>query len=94
MLEEVKSYLKITWDDEDSDITGFIARGKAKLNGLAGVELDFESEGEPKALLMDYCRYAYNNALEYFEGNFQGEILKLQLKAGIEQLGEESTEVV
>lgn len=86
MLQEVKDYLKITWDDEDSTLNGCILRGKAHLNDLAGVELNFEEGGPPKALLLDYCRYAYNNALEYFEENFSSEILRMQIQAGISQL--------
>lgn len=89
MLQEIKDYLKITWSDEDSALQGLILRGKAYLNDLAGIELDFETEGTAKSLLLDYCRYAYNNALEYFEENFQKEILRLQLKAGISQLSVE-----
>ncbi|WP_349676837.1 head-tail connector protein [Clostridium sp. UBA2485] len=86
ILEEVKSYLKITWNSEDKDITGYINRGKNYLQGLTGTELDFSVEDLPKSLLMDYCRYAYNNGLEYFEENFQSEILRLQLMEGVKTL--------
>jgi hypothetical protein len=34
MLEAVKAYLKIDWDAEDTNIIGFINRGKAYLNSL------------------------------------------------------------
>ncbi len=78
MLNDVKDYLNITWDHEDVKISKMIERGESKLNTLTGVELDFSAEGEPKSLLLDYCRYAYNNALEYFESNFSDEILNLQ----------------
>lgn len=83
MLEAVKSYLKITWNDEDVAITGLINRGKAKLQELVGAELDFEQEGEARSLLFDFVRYAYNNASEYFEENFREEILRLQLMTGV-----------
>lgn len=79
LLKEVKEYLKITWDDEDNYLQGIIDRGKANLQELTGTELNYKTEGQPKALLFDYCRYAYNNALEYFEDNFSKEILRLQL---------------
>ena len=82
MLQKVKAYLKITWGDEDTAITDLITRGKKKLEGLAGAELDFEKEGLARSLLFDYVRYAYNNASEYFEENFQQEILRLQLMTG------------
>ncbi|HSH50558.1 MAG TPA: head-tail connector protein [Bacteroidales bacterium] len=85
MLQEVKEYLKITWDDEDSYIQGIINRGIDYLNNLTGIELDFEGEGQPKALLLDYCRYAYNNALEYFEENFHKEIRRLILQEAVKK---------
>jgi len=86
MLDKVKSYLRVTWDDDDTAITDLIARGKEKLEELAGAELDFETEGLARSLLFDYCRYAYNNASEYFEENFQHEILRLQLLTGVAEL--------
>lgn len=89
LLEEVKSYLKITWDDEDGFITSLIDRGKAKLQELTGAELDFETEGQARSLLFDYVRYAYNNATEYFEENYQHEILRLQLMTGVSLLPED-----
>ena len=92
MLQKVKAYLKITWDDEDTAITDLITRGKKKLEGLAGAELDFDTEGLARSLLFDYCRYAYNNASEYFEENFQRKILRLQLKTGVSLLPVEDEE--
>lgn len=85
MLQKVKDYLKITWSDEDAALTDLIARGQAYLNNLAGADLDFTA-GLPQSLLLDYCRYVYNNASEYFEDNFAGEILRLQLQTGVDQL--------
>jgi hypothetical protein len=86
MLETVKGYLKITWSDEDTDIQKIIDRGKARLNDLVGVEPDFDSAGLAQDLLLDYCRYAYNNAVEHFEDNFQKEILRLQLSTAAAEL--------
>lgn len=85
LLTEVKDYLKITWTDEDSNLQGTITRGKDYLQNLTGTELDFEQEGQPKSLLLDYCRYAYNNALEYFEENFYKEITRLQLQEAVKE---------
>lgn len=84
MLQEVKDYLKITWSDEDAALTSLITRGQAYLANLVGADLDF-TVGLPQSLLLDYCRYVYNNASEYFEENFAGEILRLQLQIGVEQ---------
>ena len=83
MLQEVKAYLKITWGDEDAHLQNIITRGKGRLNELAGAELDFGTPGLAQDLLLDYCRYSYNNASEYFEENFREEILRLQLMTGV-----------
>lgn len=81
LLIDVKSYLHITWQDEitDKNITGFINRGKTRLQQIAGVSLDFISEDSPRSLLFDYCRYANSQALEMFEKNFASELLDLNL---------------
>lgn len=82
LLQDVKDYLHITWQDEktDKNLTGMIKRGMARLKDVAGVStLDFKEEDLPKTLLLDYCRYANSHALEMFENNFQGELLSLHL---------------
>lgn len=88
MLAEVKEYLKITWDDEDLNIEKIISRGKKEIENLTGTTLDFQEDNTPKSLLLDYCRYAYNNALEYFQENFKSEILRLQLMEAVKINGQ------
>lgn len=83
LLEDVKDYLHISWEDEttDKNIIGMIKRGMAYLQKVAGVSsLDFTKEDTPKALLLDYVRYANSQALELFETNFRGELLSLHLE--------------
>lgn len=83
LLPDVKSYLNITWQDDATDkkITGYIRRGMARLQQIAGAPtpIDFTAEGLPLALLLDYCRYANSQALEVFEKNFASELLDLNL---------------
>lgn len=79
LLQLVKDTLRITWDSDDVFIGQIIGRGQVYLNELVGVELDFQKEGLAQSLFLNYCRYDYNNALEYFEENFHKEILRLQL---------------
>jgi len=83
LLEEVKSYLHITWIDDitDNNLNGFISRGKARLQKIAGVSLDFDAEDMPKVLLLDYCRYANSQALEMFEKNFASELMSLHIQS-------------
>lgn len=82
LLDDVKSYLNITWQDDATDkkITGYINRGMKRLQDIAGASLDFTAEDLPRALLLDYCRYANSQALEVFEKNFESDLLELNLK--------------
>ena len=53
LLEAVKNYLDITWDDPDGDnkLSGIIMRGMQYLNKVAGQELDYTAEDKPRELL-------------------------------------------
>lgn len=90
LLDTVKSYLRITWEDTATDalVTGYINRGMKRLQDIAGASsLDFTIEDLPRALLLDYCRYANSQALEVFEQNFQAELLELNLRAQAPVIG-------
>ncbi len=84
LLEEVKNYLDITWEDEATDrkVEGMINRGKARLEEIAGAPLSFQIPGLPQSLLLDYCRYTYSNALEMFWKNFRDELVALNIQYG------------
>ena len=86
LLDEVKNYLDITWDDNETDLklNGMIERGKKYLNRVAGKELDFDAEDKPKELLFDYCRYVRSNALEMFQQNYLHELLSLQMDVEVD----------
>lgn len=85
MLDELKNYLNISWQDEliDNKLTQLVNESKAVLNHLMGVDLDYEQDQEAKELLFNRIRYAYNNALDEFEKNFAQVILRKQLIVGI-----------
>lgn len=93
LLSDVKNYLDITYEDEDVDkkLSGIIERGTSYLNKIAGVELVYTGEDTPKELLLDYCRYARNGALEYFKTNFKSALVSLRLEKEIELHGTETT---
>ena len=81
MLEEVKRSLRILDDDNDDFISDIILRAKLNLANLAGVKLDYENS-LARNLLIDYCRYAFNDATEYFEENYQKELNRLIFQEG------------
>lgn len=92
LLADVKSYLHITWQDENTDknLTDAINSSKARLQEIAGVPLDFTVEGLAKDLLKDRCRYINSNALEMFEKNFASELMSLHIQGQVFAMGSET----
>jgi hypothetical protein len=90
LLEAVKNYLDITWDDPEGDekLSGIIARGMQYLNKVAGAELDYMEEDKPRELLFDYCRYVRSNALDEFQTNYLHELLSLQIEQEVKAYAE------
>lgn len=80
LLSDVKNRLDITWADEATDkkLCDLIAGGMAYLNGKYGSSADYTADGLPRTLLMEYVRYARDNALDVFENNYLSLLLAMQ----------------
>ncbi|UPL43266.1 phage head-tail connector protein [Bacillus sp. PGP15] len=87
LLEELKSVLKITWNEEDSHLNSILDKGKAYLLGVTNASFDFSKELTPKELLLERCRYVYNNAGDEFEKNYKNELSRLILDVAIGRVG-------
>lgn len=98
LLEEVKSFLDITWEDErtDKEVWQFALEAMDYLDDTAGVNLDYlvdeETEGDAlyismcylaKGLLKQYVYYKREKSSDDFPHNFQTEVNKLYLKGGV-----------
>jgi len=73
LIDEVKNYLDITWTtdmQEEAKLTGIINRGIRTLDEKAGAALDYETDGRPKELLLEYCRFARDGTLSLFAGAY------------------------
>ena len=92
MLEDIKKYLNISWEDDliDEKLKELINQSKTSIKALGGVEVDFDKDTIAKELLFNRVRYAYNNSLEYFEENFHPEILRWQLMKGVGEVEQET----
>ena len=95
LLEAVKNYLDITWEDfaGDEKLSGIIARGIKYINSVAGAELDYTVEDKPRELLFDYCRYVRSNALDEFQNNYLHELLSLQISQEVKDYVAENSDV-
>lgn len=88
LLQEVKNYLDITWDDTDADekLTGQIRRGIAYISSKTGVDASvFEPDAEDpddraKELLLNYVLYDRSGALNDFKRNYQSDIVGLRIR--------------
>lgn len=80
LLADVKNNLNITWDDTATDdrIRGLIAAASVYLDGKGGSTLDYEADGLPRTLMMEFVRYARDDALDVFENNYTALILAMQ----------------
>lgn len=75
-LDDVKNYLNVTYDDEDIDtkLAGILTRADVYIrNVVAAGSEDTLTEIENQ-LILDACRYIFNDAFEDFTRNFLTEI--------------------
>ena len=83
LIEVLKTYLDITWNDAHTNakLEGILARAQAKLCAYAGDDtVSFADGTAEQQLLLDLCRYIYNNASEDFEQNYRADLLMLRAK--------------
>ena len=89
LLDDVKNYLNITWEDEATDqkIGGLIASGMVYLDAKYGSTADYTADGMPRTLLMEYVRYARDSALDVFESNYLSMLLGMQNEKAVKNYG-------
>ena len=95
LLDTLKNYLDITWQDTHTDakLSGILARAQTKLCAYAGVaSLSFAEGTDELQLLLDMCRYVYNNASEDFEANYLPDLLMLRAKYKVEAVNADESE--
>lgn len=90
LLDDVKIHINITWQDETTDkkIRGLIAAGMVYINSKYGEEANYEKDGMPRTLLMEYVRYARDGALDVFENNYHALILGMQNERAVKAYAE------
>ena len=86
-MADVKNQINITWTDEATDlkIRGLIASATVYLDGKGGAAMDYEEDGMPRTLMMEYVRYARDEALDVFENNYRDQILAMQHDKEVER---------
>lgn len=90
ILDDLKDYLDITWDDPEGDIKlkGMILRGVSAINGKAGVDFDYLQEGTHRSLLFHYVMYERSGMLNEFWINYKSDIIALQVEEEVRRFVE------
>ncbi|MED3799818.1 phage head-tail connector protein [Lysinibacillus capsici] len=88
LLAELKSRLRITWNDEDAELERIINRAKSYFEKLTSKTFSFELDSWETELLLERCRYVYNNAADEFENNFADELKRLIMHVALEKRAE------
>jgi len=80
ILPFIKSYLQVTWEDQDTDeqLRGLIEDGVAYLDDKLGAAGDYTVPGYPRVLLKEYVRDARDAALDVFENNYRSLLVGMQ----------------
>lgn len=84
-LTALKDKLKITWNDDDDQLTKLLNRSKLYLEGMTGAVFDLALEDDKLELLLERCRYVRNNAGDEFEINYAPELKRLILMTALEK---------
>lgn len=96
MIEEFKERMHISHNGEDDNLKRLLSFSVAFVEDKCGAfEIDGETNLDKRAkeLVFERTRYAYNDAVEYFDDNFQSDILGLSLDMVFAKEGEVDEEV-
>ena len=83
-LKEFKERMRIEDNDEDENLTRILSASFFSLKTACG---DYDMTNESfKELVFERSRYAYNDALEYFNTNFLSQINSLGVGKALEEI--------
>lgn len=78
LLGAFKERMKIFHDAEDANLSRMLTSSERAILDLTD---SFDaSDSRVEELILERSRYLYNDQVEFFYANFQGEILELSLK--------------
>jgi hypothetical protein len=85
LLTEFKARMRITHSTEDDNLRRILSHSAEDLLQKTG-PFDLEANERARELTLERSRYAYNDALEYFDQNFLSSITSLGLSLALEQI--------
>lgn len=91
LLADFKERMKLS-DDEDSNLTRILKASIEDLIDKCG-QYDVHTSERFKELVFERSRYAYNDAIEYFNDNFLSQITTLALSKALSETSDENATV-
>ncbi|EJC5195988.1 phage gp6-like head-tail connector protein [Listeria monocytogenes] len=76
LLKTFKERMHIFHDSEDSNLKQLLSFSIADLQDKCGV-FNVDEHDRARELVIERTRYAYNDAIEFFDENFQAQITSL-----------------
>lgn len=86
LLQEFKERMHIS-HDEDDNLKRLLSFSMAYVSSKVK-NVNVETNLQAKELVFERTRYAYNDAVEYFENNFISQINSLIIDAALEEMEE------
>jgi hypothetical protein len=87
LLQEFKERMHISHDIEDANLKRLLSFSVVDLTAKCGPFDLIENENEKaKELVFERTRYAYNDALEFFDANFLSLITSLGISLALEEI--------
>lgn len=84
LLKEFKERMHISHSSEDDNLKRLLSFSLADLQEKCG-KFDIDENERAKELVFERTRYAYNDALEYFNDNFLNQINSLGLSIAFKE---------
>ena len=78
LLDEFKGRMRIFHDGEDANLSKMLESSESAILSLVGSKDSIESR--VRELILERARYVYNDQVEFFYGNFQGDLMALSLE--------------
>ena len=78
LLAAFKERMRIFHDGEDANLSRMLESSESAILSLVGSK--DSTDPQVRELILERARYAYNDQVEFFYGNFQGDLMALSLE--------------
>ena len=78
LLAAFKERMRIFHDGEDANLSRMLESSESAILNLVGS--NDSANPRVRELILERARYAYNDQVEFFYGNFQGDLMALSLE--------------